>query len=60
MKIPGLGKIASFALNKIVIPAIGRAIADKSNPLTVARATDALVEAAQAEALRQAGKRFGV
>jgi len=57
MKIPGLGKIASFLWKRLVLPAIGRAIADKSNPLTVARATDALAEAAQAEALRQAGKR---
>jgi hypothetical protein len=59
MKIPGLGKIATFALNKIVLPAIGKAIADRSNPVTKQSAKDVLVAAVEAEATRQIGKRLG-
>jgi len=60
MKLPGLGKIATFALNRIVLPAIGSAIADRSNPTTKQSAKDVLVAAVEAEVARQAGKRLGV
>lgn len=58
MKIPGLGKIASFALKRIVLPAIGKAIGDPGNPLTRQKVTDALTDAVEAEAMRQVGKRL--
>lgn len=54
MKIPGLSKIATFAL-KLGVKLASKALADGKNPLT----KDALVKAAEAEALRQAGKRLG-
>lgn len=59
MKIPGLGKIATFALNRIVLPAIGRAIANRDNPTTTQSAKDILTQAIAAEAQRQIGKRLG-
>lgn len=59
MKIPGLGKIATFALNKIVLPAIGKAIADRTNSMTKQSAKDAVVAAIEAEAARQVKKRMG-
>jgi hypothetical protein len=59
MKIPGLGKIATFALNRIVLPAIGKAIADRDNPTTKQSAKDILAQAVEAEAMRQVGKRLG-
>ena len=59
MKIPGLGKIATALLKRIVLPAIGKAIADPANPMTRQRAKDLLVDAVEAEAGRQIGKRLG-
>ena len=59
MKIPGLGKIVTALLKRIVLPAIGKAIADPANPMTKQKAKDLLVDAIEAEALRQAGKRLG-
>lgn len=56
MKLP-IGAIARFALNKIVLPAIGKAIADGMNPLTREAAKDALEQAVRREAERQALKR---
>lgn len=59
MKIPGLGKIATFAFKHIVLPAIGRAIADRKNPLTKEGAKSAIEEALAEEARRQLVKRVG-
>ena len=59
MKIPGLGAIATALLKRIVLPAIGKAIADPANPMTRQRAKDLLVDAVEAEAGRQIGKRLG-
>lgn len=56
MKLP-IGKLALLALNKIVLPAIGKAIADGKNPLTREAAKDALEQAVRREAERQALKR---
>lgn len=56
MNIPGLGKIATFALKRIVLPAIGKAIVTPGNPLDRRKATDLLTDAIEAEAMRQAGK----
>ena len=56
MKLP-IGLIARFALKRIVLPAIGRAVANKENPLTAEAAKRALEDAAQAEVLRQIAKR---
>lgn len=58
MKLP-IGLIARFALKRIVLPAIGRAVANKENPLTAEAAKRALEDAAQAEVLRQIAKRAG-
>lgn len=55
MKIPGLGKIASFALT-IGIKFASKAIADGKNPLT----KEVLADAVKAEAQRQVRKRLGV
>lgn len=55
MKLP-IGIIARFALNRIVLPAIGRAIATNSNPLTKDAAKRALAEAVQDEVLRRVGR----
>jgi len=56
MKLP-INLIARFALKRIVLPAIGRAVANKENPLTAEAAKRALEDAAQAEVLRQIAKR---
>lgn len=58
MKLP-IGAIARFALNKIVLPAIGRAIASKGNPLTKEGAKQAIEQALQEEARRQLAKKLG-
>lgn len=55
MKLP-IGAIARFALKRIVLPAIGKAIASESNPLTREAAERAVKEAIRDEALRQAGR----
>lgn len=52
MKLP-IGKIARFALHHIVIPALGKAIADRENPLT----KDAAKAAIEAALLREAQRR---
>lgn len=58
MKLP-IGAIARFALRKIVLPAIGKAIASNSNPLTKEGAKQALEQALQEEARRQLAKKLG-
>ncbi len=52
MKLP-IGKIARFALRHIVIPALGKAIADRENPLT----KDAAKAAIEAALVREAAQR---
>ncbi|WP_156359915.1 hypothetical protein [Sphingomonas sp. Leaf10] len=54
MKLP-IGAIARFALKRIVLPAIGKAIASNANPLTKEAAERALREAVQDEVLRRVG-----
>jgi hypothetical protein len=56
MKLP-IGAIARFALKRIVLPAIGKAIASESNPLTKEVALREVQDALRAEAVRQIGKR---
>lgn len=41
MKLP-IGAIARFALKRIVLPAIAKAVADGKNPLTKQRAKEAV------------------
>lgn len=55
MKLP-IGTIANFLLKRIVIKAIGKAIADGGNPLTKETAERAIRDAIRDEAFRQAGK----
>lgn len=55
MKLP-IGAIARFALKRIVLPAIGKAIASESNPLTRETAERAVKDAIRDEAFRQAGR----
>jgi hypothetical protein len=52
MKLP-IGTIANFALKRIVLPAIGKAVASNKNPLTKQAAIDALRQAAQDEVNRR-------
>lgn len=54
MNLP-IGAIARFALKHIVLPAIGKAIADGKNPLTKETAKDALEQAVQREAAKRLG-----
>ena len=54
MKIPGLSKIATFALT-IGVKFASKALADGNNPLT----KEALANAVKAEAQRQVRKRLG-
>ena len=58
MRLP-IGIIARFALKRIVLPAIARAAADETNPLTIATAKDAVGKAISAEVERQIVKRAG-
>lgn len=58
IKLP-IGAIARFALRRIVLPAIGKAVADGSNPLTKAEAKRALEEAVQDEVMRRVGRQTG-
>ena len=55
MKLP-IGAIARFLLKRVVVPAIGKAIADGSNPLTRDAAEKAVRDAIRDEAFRQAGR----
>lgn len=55
MKLP-IGAVARFALKRIVLPAIGKAIASESNPLTRETAERAVKDAIRDEAFRQAGR----
>lgn len=48
MKLP-IGAIARFALRKIVLPAIAKAVADGKNPLTKDAAKEALQDLVQDE-----------
>lgn len=52
MKLP-IGIIARFALNRIVLPAIGKAVASGKNPLTKEAAKRAVEQALQDEVLRR-------
>lgn len=52
MKLP-IGALARFALKRIVLPAIGRAVASGKNPLTKDAAKDALEQAVQDEVRRR-------
>lgn len=52
MKLP-IGMIARFALNRIVLPALAKAVASGKNPLTKEAAKRALEEAVQDEVLRR-------
>lgn len=56
LKLP-IGLIARFALKRIVLPAIGKAVANNQNPLTKEAAKRALEEAVQTEVARQVIKR---
>lgn len=56
MKLP-INPIANFFLRKVVLPAIGRAIADGKNPLTKEAAKQAIERALQDEAAKQLAKR---
>lgn len=58
MKLP-IGPIARFALKRIVLPAVAKAVASDSNPLTKATAKDALGAAIEAEVARQVVRRAG-
>jgi len=53
------GKIASVLARKVLLPAVIKIATNPKAPLTLGSAKDAIVKAAEAEALRQAGKRFG-
>jgi len=52
MKLP-IGAIANFALKRIVLPAIAKAVVSQKNPLTKQGAVDALRQAAQDEVNRR-------
>lgn len=54
------GKILSTVARKVLIPAVVKIANNPKAPLTLDAAKGALVEAAQAEAIRQAGKRLGI
>lgn len=54
MKLP-IGAIARFALKRIVLPAIGKAVASGDNPLTKEAAKRELEEAVQDEVMRRVG-----
>lgn len=56
MKLP-IGIIARFALSRIVLPAIGKAVADGKNPLTKDAAKGVLIQAVQDAAMREMAKR---
>lgn len=51
-----INPIAKFFLRKIVLPAIGRAIADGKNPLTKETAKDALERMVIEEARRRVSR----
>lgn len=59
MKIPGLGKIATFALKigkGVAVAVVARAVASEKVSLSKKDVTDAI----KAEAMRQAEKTFGL
>jgi len=58
MKLP-IGVIARFLLNRVVIPAIAKRVADPASPLTERGAKDVLVEALEQRVVREVGKRVG-
>jgi len=51
------GKILTFAAKRVLIPAVAKIAANPKAPLSLNGAKEALVEAAQSEAMRQVGKR---
>lgn len=53
------GKILSTVARKVLIPAVVKIATNPKAPLTLDAAKGALIEAAQDEAIRQAGKRLG-
>lgn len=54
MKLP-IGAIARFALHRIVLPAIAKAVADGKNPLTKDAAKNAVEQMVQDEVRRRVG-----
>lgn len=54
------GKILTTVARKVLLPAVIKIATNPKAPLTLGSAKDAIVKAAEAEALRQAGKRVGV
>lgn len=58
IKLP-IGAVARFALKRIVLPAVARAVTDPMVPLSKDAAKAALERALQDEVVRQAEKRLG-
>lgn len=54
MRLP-IGAIARFALKRIVLPAIAKAVADGKNPLTKEAAKGAVEQMVQDEVRRRVG-----
>jgi hypothetical protein len=55
-----LGKLATLFAKHVLLPALIKIATNPKAPLSLDTAKDALVKAAEAEAMRQAGKRLGV
>lgn len=55
IKLP-IGRIALWALNKLVLPAIGKAVASGKNPLDEQTAKRALEDAVQDEVMRRVAR----
>jgi hypothetical protein len=54
------GKLATIFAKRVLLPAVIKIATNPKAPLSLDTAKDALVKAAEAEAMRQAGKRLGV
>jgi hypothetical protein len=54
------GKILTTIAKRVLLPAVIKIATNPKAPLSLDTAKDALVKAAEAEAIRQAGKRLGV
>jgi hypothetical protein len=54
------GKILTTIAKHVLLPAVIKIATNPKAPLSLDTAKDALVKAAEAEAMRQAGKRLGV
>ncbi len=55
MKIPGIGKIATFAIRRLIVPVIAKSVASKRIKIE----KKDVMEAIEAEATRQVSKRVG-